>query len=419
MQVVQKDYMTQLLKLYIPGDVRHWGTLTASVEITQPSGYRLETTGRVTHQGKRAEIEVRYPLMDDGAWEQIEGFCKAFEYGMGTYTFAVHLFSDGHCIVSETTEFDQDQLYANSWKTRIRTDFPPGFIECAPLRPVCIDFDEVPVTIRLKTERLAQCRVRMDVTARCGDQPLVQPIELDLAERPQVVTFRHDGWERGEYWIRVQMIEHGQPVGPCMVRKFWKEVIGPEPQPEPPLKLGTALQYMVDDWLFERSEGLDFWPMSYDPSPDQPAIEMDRPWEYGIMGVQALTYHEEEGIYKLEYSFNVESYRRQAYAWHSLVEEIEVAPSGMPPTWEQFEKETQRAIAIREPRDEASSAVVAEAAEPIQPTDSPHVAYRKLLWSLLQQGTPVQEFAVPPLGYSYAILPDLRKIQDIPKDQPP
>ena len=112
MQVIQRDYMTQLLKLSIPGDVRHWGPLTAKVVIEQPSGYVLEAAGCVVHRGKRAEIAVRYPLLDDGAWEQIEGFCKAFEYEMGTYTFTAHLFSDGHPIVTETAEFDQDQLYA-------------------------------------------------------------------------------------------------------------------------------------------------------------------------------------------------------------------------------------------------------------------------------------------------------------------
>ena len=406
MQVIQRDYMTQLLKLSIPGDVRHWGRLTAKVVIEQPSGYVLETAECVVHGGKQAEIAVRYPLLDDGAWEQIEGFCKAFEYEMGTYTFTAHLFSDGHPIVTETTEFDQDQLYANSWKTRIRNDFPPGFIECAPLRSVCIDHDEVPATIRLKTDRVPACRVRIDVTTRRGTEPLLEPIELDLTAEPQIVTFGHAGWERGEYWIRVQVLEAGQPVGPYMVRKFWKEVIGPEPRPELPLQLGTSLQYMVDGWLFERSAGLDFWPMSYDPNPDRPAITMDKPWEYGIMEVRSLTYDDAEGVYKLEYTFGVESYRRQGYAWHSLVDEITVDPAGLPPTWEQFERDTQRAIAVQQPRGE--DAADPALAQPILPGDSRPVAYRKLLWSLLRQGGPVQEFNIPPLGYSYAILPNLQ-----------
>ena len=286
MQVRQKDYMTQLLRLYLPGAVEHWGQLSAAVEITQPCGYHTEMEGRVTRQGKWAEIEIRYPLMDDGAWEQVEGYCKAFDFEMGHYTFALRLRSDGHPIVTEELTFDQDQLYASSWKTRIRTDFPPGFIECAPLRPICIDQDEVPVWIRLRTERVPHCRVRMDVVVRGGREALVEPVELDLAAAGRTISFAHADWERGEYWVRVQVLEEGRPVGPCMVRKFWKEVIGPEPRPEPPLRLGTAVQYMVDGWLFESSEGLDFWPVSYDPDPDQPAIRMDRPWEYGIMAVR-------------------------------------------------------------------------------------------------------------------------------------
>ena len=267
----------------------------------------------------------------------------------------------------------------------------------------------MPVTIRLKTDRVPACRVRIDVTARRGTELLLEPIELDLTAEPQIVTFGHAGWERGEYWIRVQVLEAGQPVGPYMVRKFWKEVIGPEPRPEPPLQLVTSLQYMVDGWLFERSAGLDFWPMSYDPNPDRPAITMDKPWEYGIMGDRNLTYDEAERRYKLEYTFGVESYRRQGYAWHSLVDEITIDPAGLPPTWQQFEQDTQRALAVQQPRGEdVSDPALAQVAQPILPSDSRPVAYRKLLWSLLRQGTLVQEFNIPPVGYSYAILPNLQ-----------
>ena len=110
----------------------------------------------------------------------------------------------------------------------------------------------------------------MDVVARRGTESLVEPMELDLTEVAQIVRFEHAGWRRGEYWIRVQLVEDGRPFGPYMVRKFWKEVIGPDVKPEPPLNLGGALQYMCDDWLFEEVKGVDFWPMSYDPNPDGP-----------------------------------------------------------------------------------------------------------------------------------------------------
>ena len=91
MQIVQQDYMTQILRVSIPGDMRHWGTLTAKVVVRQPNGYELETAGDIVLCGQQAQITIRYPLMDDGSWGQIEGFCKAFEYNKGTYTFTAHL----------------------------------------------------------------------------------------------------------------------------------------------------------------------------------------------------------------------------------------------------------------------------------------------------------------------------------------
>ena len=144
MQVIQTDYTTQVLKLHLPGDPRHRGKLTSRVTVTQPSGYALEIDGDLQTEGKRAEVRVRYPLMDDGAWEQIEGPGSSLVYEMGVTTFEVAILSEGSPIVTETCELDQDTFYANSGKGRLRHDFPPGFIECAPLRPVCIDHDENP-----------------------------------------------------------------------------------------------------------------------------------------------------------------------------------------------------------------------------------------------------------------------------------
>ena len=385
MQVIQSGYMTQVLKLQLPGDPNHWGKLTAHVSVTQPSGYTLELDADLVSEGKRAEIPISYPLMDDGAWEQVEGMVATAEYEMGVHTFVATVLNNGSPIVTETIELDQDQLYAKDSVSRLRHDFPPGFIECAPLRPVCIDHDEVPVTIRLKRERVSRCRVRMDITARHGTESLIDPIELDLTEEPQIVTFQHPGWERGEYWIRVQLLEDGQPYGPYMVRKFWKEVIGPQVEPEIPLRLGSSLQYMVDDWLFEEAKGIDFWPMSYDPNPDKPAVVMDKPWEYGTMTVlganpydafgSSLTY--DDGLYRMEYTFSADRYRRRGFDWHLLADDLYT-------------------------EDDESEEVSKRRSDPMQ------APYEQLLQRLLDNGTPVQEFDIPPYGCSYALLRDLR-----------
>ena len=326
MQVIQTDYTTQVLKLHLPGDPRHRGKLTSRVTVTQPSGYALEIDGDLQTEGKRAEVRVRYPLMDDGAWEQIEGPGSSLVYEMGVTTFEVAILSEGSPIVTETCELDQDTFYANSGKGRLRHDFPPGFIECAPLRPVCIDHDEIPLTIRLKTERMAACRVRIDVTERRGSESLVKPVDLDLTEATQTITFNHAGWDRGEYWIRVQLLEEGRPFGPFMVRKFWKEVIGPDVRPEPPLRLGESLQYMVDDWLFESSTGIDFWPMSYDPRLGEPAIIKDKLWEFGIMSASVTFDETEGGLFNMEYDFSRSIHRphafRKAFGWHILADDL-------------------------------------------------------------------------------------------------
>ena len=395
MQVTRADYMTQLLRLQLPGDPNHWGRLTAKVSVAQPCGYTLEMEADVRSEGKRAEVPIRYPLMDDGAWEQIEGPVSSRLSAMGVHTYTAQILNNGSPIVTETVEFDQDGLYANSTRGRLRHDFPPGFIECAPLRPVCIDHDEVPVTIRLKTERVPLCRVRMDVTARRGTEPLVEPVELDLTDEPQTVRFQHPGWERGEYWIRVQLVEDGKPWGPYMVRKFWKEVIGPDAKPEPPLRLGGSLQYMVDGWLFEEVKDIDFWPMSYDPDPDKPTVVKDRPWEFSIMGVRNLTYNDEEGLYKMEYTSSSQHYRSRGYGWHLLADDLASDEEDPPDEGRSMEtgQFPHRRIKIGGHRRRL----------PAMQAD-----YEELLKRLVDAGTLVQEFDILPYGYCYAILRDPR-----------
>ena len=330
--------------------------------------------------------------MDDGAYEQIDGPVSSLLFDMGVTSFSVVISSDGVPIVSETVELDQDQLFANSSKGRLRDDFPPGFIECAPLRPVCIDHDEVPVTIRLKTERVPSCRVRVDVTARRGRESLVAPVELALTEAPQVVRFQHAGWERGEYWVRVRLVEEGRPFGPYMVRKFWKEVIGPDVAPEPPLKLGSSVQYMCDGWLFEDLKAIDFWPMSYDPNPDHPAIVMDRPWEFGMFQIVDLAFDAEAGLYKMSYRMMVEAYHRRGYDWHLLADDLDS---------DDHVAHIERFESTRDLR-RIDVGVKKERPEPMAGP------YRALLERLLGEGRPVREYNIPPLGFSYAILNDPR-----------
>ncbi len=405
MQVIQADYTTQVLKLQLPGDPRHWGKLSARVKVTQPSGYALEMDGDLQVDGKRAEVRVRYPLMDDGAWEQIEGRASSLHYEMGVTTFEVSILNDGSPIVTESADLDQDAFYANSGKGRLRHDFPPGFIECAPLRPVCVDYDEIPLTIRLKTERVPACRVRIDVTERKGSESLVEPVDLDLTEARQTLTFNHAGWDRGEYWIRIRLLEGGRPFGPCMVRKFWKEVIGPDVQPEPPLRLGQSLQYMVDDWLLEASEGIDFWPMSYDPGRNGPAIVKDKPWEFEMMWTTSTAFDESEGLFKMEYGFERAMYRphafRKAFGWHVLADDLassEDETGSKAPSGQWIQGDETLPITLR--RTSASG----------EKTDPLGTGYGKLLRRLLDAGTSVKEFDYDgtPFDHGYAILNDPR-----------
>ena len=409
MQVIQADYITQVLKLQLPGDPKHWGSLIARVAVTQPCGYVLEVDAEVEVEGKRGQIAVRYPLMDDGLWDEIDGpspirkydtgSVSPHMYDMGTYRFTVEVLNNGSPIVTETTVVDQDQFYADNVKGSLRHNFPPGFIECAPLRPVCIDHDEVPVTIRLKTERVPKSRVRVDVTARRGTEPLVEPVELDLTDEPQIVRFQHHGWERGEYWIRVQLVEDGKPWGPYMVRKFWKEVIGPDVQPESPLKLGSSLQYMVDGWLFEEVKDIDFWPMSYEPDPDKPAVVKDKPWEYRVLNMRSLVYDEAEGLYKMEYTSSPETYRSRGYGWHLLADGLSSSMVQPDDSGRWLEAPEHRPVNAREDR---GPSVADGARASIRP------AYESLLHKLLNEGTPVREYDFLPDGFSFAVLSDPR-----------
>ena len=408
MQVTQSDYMTQVLRLYMPGDLAHWGHLTARVNATQPSGYAQQFETAVDIRGKHVEVALRYPLMDDGAWEQSNQPKSALSeatpnFEMGTYSFRVQLLSDGSPIVAETVEFDQDQLYANSSTSRLRHDFPPGFIECAPLRTICIDHDEIPISVRLKTERVPTCRIRIDVATRHGVNSLVEPVELDLRDEPQIVTFEHAGWERGEYWIRVQVVEGGQTVGPYMVRKFWKEVIGPDVAPVPPLRIGNSLQYLVDGWLFEEVQGIDFRPMSYDPNPNQPAVVMDKPWEFGAFQMGSLRYDHDEQLYRLEYTCNPMVYRRRGFGWRLLAHDLASEESQRTDQRRGLGSGVRRRIVSVAQRDPVGGG---RAEDPLE------TAYQDMLQRLLVAGTPVQEFNVPPEGCAYAILNDPRPVTE-------
>ena len=80
---------------------------------------------------------------------------------------------------------------------------------------------------------------------------------------------------------------------------------------------------MCDGWLFEDLNGIDFWPMSYDPNPDKPAIAMEKPWEFGMIGMEAPEFDAEAGLYKTKYKMMVEVYHRRGYDWHLLADDLD------------------------------------------------------------------------------------------------
>jgi len=128
------------------------------------------------------------------------------------------------------------------------------------------------------------------------------PLSLNLTPKAQRHAFDGSGWPRGEYWLRARVTASGKAVSPFLVRQFWKEVSTESWKPRVPLRPAPP-QYLVDDWIFAASVGLQHRPDSLERLSDGPVVKIDRPWEEGsyIVKIGSLSWDERSSLYRSTY----------------------------------------------------------------------------------------------------------------------
>lgn len=93
------------------------------------------------------------------------------------------------------------------------------FIECSPERPAYIDHAEIGYTIRTVPDRVTLCQVGIDVLGPDRTR-VVGPLHLDPDHVTQRQSFDGTGWPRGEYWLRVRILNNQDSAGPYLENQF-------------------------------------------------------------------------------------------------------------------------------------------------------------------------------------------------------
>ena len=320
------------LRLTCPTDQQHSSALRVRTTITQPRGYAatIEATAKV--KNGRAEWDIVYPLIDEGRYDE---WPEIWDGGwvMGQYEFHAELIIDDEVASAFKTEFDQTSLCPSDSYGPILTLYPQQFIECSPDRPAYIDTDRMSFSIRTMPERVEQCTVVVDVIAREGKEILAGPWELSLDGDGQHLSFDSAGWTRGEYWIRIRVQSDGEPVGPYLIRKVWKEILPPEVEPGQPLQLGTATHLVTGPLEFSEVNNVHFVSDPLVKRPDGPLVEMDRPWESELMLIKDISHDKDHGGYRMLYEIGLGEKAREV-EFASLPSQICVAYSRDGEIWE-------------------------------------------------------------------------------------
>ena len=275
---------------------------TARVQITQPQGYvqRIEAAGEDVEASEWvARIRMRYPLIDEGRYDcSHRTWNGAWE--MGEYRFEVVLYDGDREISRDSLELDPHSFFPSD-RMPIAVDARPQIIECAPTQPVYINREKAGFVIRIRKQRVSSCSVQVDVTSAGGDSPIAGPWQLSLTDQFQMQQFSIDGWQEGEYWIRVRTIVGTEPVGPYCVRKLWVQVSHEEKPPEV-IELGGYPNVMVDDYTLETARGIQFMPVSMEKKPDKALLQIDRDWEDEYVLTESLTWNATKDRYECVYA---------------------------------------------------------------------------------------------------------------------
>ncbi len=312
-EIQPQDYWTLNLSCQVELAVE--GPLVARTTVTQPLGYSQVLEAKASFEKGTARWQLVYPLVDEGRFDVQPGTWNGF-WNMGEYRFTTELRSGAGVVQTAEGTFDPMSVCLRDAYGPIVGTYPQQFIECSPDRPAYIDSDRMSFTIRTLPLRVAECRAIVDVVRPNQEEPLAGPWAFDLNGTIQRQAFDTSGWPRGEYWIRIRLLRNGQPAGPYVVRKVWKEMLPPETASQEPWRIGSRPQLLAGPLGFSSVQGIRFEVDPLDKRPDAPLVVMDKPWESELLEFNSLRFDQERREYVLEYGVGLRGdvARKQEFA---------------------------------------------------------------------------------------------------------
>jgi len=274
----------------------------ARVRVRQPQGFVQEwTTRAISAAPGEARVHVVYPLMDDGRYDPSHATWNG-AWEMGEYLFQVCLSAaDGAQHLSEMS-LDPHAFFPRDKRGPVAVDSSAQFIECAPRSPLYLNADEASFLIRVRRHRVSSAAVVVDVAARGGERVLAGPWPLRLGHAFHEQPFDTAGWPSGEYWIRVRALWEGEPAGPYCVRKFWIQATKP-PRPPVFIDLSGRVEALVDDFVFARTEGVQFVPDPFEKAAG-PLVTPTAPHEEEMLAVESIEWNGEARRFECVYANN-------------------------------------------------------------------------------------------------------------------
>lgn len=275
-------------------------SLHARTTIVQPQGFTQVIDAPVQVADDRVRWRIAYPLVDDGRFDVQPGNWTGY-WNMGAYRFKAELLEGENAIQTAEATFDPMSLCQRDYYGPIFSTYPWQFIECSPVRPAYIDADAMRFTIRTIPERVAHCTVVVDVTARNDEIVLQGPWTIELNGRPHEQTFDSANWPRGEYWIRVRLQKEGQPIGPYLIRKVWKELLPAVESDAVARRIARRKPVPASSFAADALRDARFVTDPLQKKPHRPLIVMDQPWETELLYYKTLHRDPVTNDFVLEY----------------------------------------------------------------------------------------------------------------------
>ncbi len=289
------DYLWKTLVLDCP---QVSGVLSAKIFITQPQGFKQQVLSNdVCWSDGKAYVKIFYPLVDDGRYEASHGNWNG-AWELGEYLFKVALHCDGEEVAREEVVLDPKTFFPSD-RMLISVDARPQIIECATRQMLYTDEGKARFMIRIRDNRVSCCHVEVDVTARQDESAIGGPWRYQLSSQWQDQEFSIDGWQDGEYWLRIRVIRGGEPIGPYCIRKFWVQAVD-QVRPEV-LELAGHPEVLVDDWSFDQVEGVQFVPDVLEKKPDEAIVTPTESHEEEMLSIESIEWNDSDRRYEAIY----------------------------------------------------------------------------------------------------------------------